>query len=173
MSLGIKIAADIDVVLPHYLYSYFLMSFSPRIIFPMQFSRCSGLSPHTLSYLFAACASRPLRPLYLNACALRTLFELACDFSSFYIEESGGLKWTRTTRQFAIGRLPFIGILPCSLVLRLASSATGGALAWTLTSVSSLPAIRLRPALLYAFCKSNGGLKWTRTTDLTLIRRAL
>ena len=63
--------------------------------------------------------------------------------------------------------------LPCSLAFRLASSATGGARlrprAYQARGWDSSRFVSLLPLVGWV----TGGLKWTRTTDLALIRRAL
>ena len=82
---------------------------------------------------------------FSRALALRLPFSL----SSRRSEDPGGLKWTRTTRQFAIfALLAFAPIACCSLGFRLASSATGSASAPPLTLFTrACPAASLFPYL--------------------------
>ena len=83
----------------------------------------------------------------------------------------GGLKWTRTTQQFAIlawcrFRSPdsFAHWFAASLHPPLAALQR-----------QTLALLRAFPYGLFSFAFPDGigGLKWTRTTDLALIRRAL
>ena len=94
---------------------------------------------------------------------------LSMQFSRY----TGGLKWIRTTTQFTMvaARRFSLLLLPCSLGCRLAASRTAGARLGPFTLIRR--ALAVSPAVLAAFFRATGGLKWIRTTDLTLIRRAL
>ena len=133
-----------------------------------------------LKLVHAGCHASPKKKLSLSFWLL---------FLSLKERATGGLKWTRTTRSSLWSRFVVLShflALPNSLVLRLASSPTGRARLRTLTLIrracflTGYPRPTRKKSLLFSWLllfslkkEVTGGLKWTRTTDLTLIRRAL